>query len=168
MHPPTVPSIVMWLAMRPLWRCPKCGRSFANRNQSHSCSDVRLEAHFAGRDPAVVATFNRLREVAERSGPVTVLPEKTRIAFQVRMSFAAFTLRRRWVDGHVVLARRLDSPRFRRIDLISPLNQVHVFRLADPSEVDEEVERWLAEAYSVGEQRHITRGRGSARRPAGS
>ncbi len=151
--------------MRALWRCPKCGRSFANRNQSHFCSDVTLEAHFTGRDPAVIATFKRLLEVAERSGPVTVLAEKTRIAFQVRMSFAAFTLRRKWVDGHVVLARRLDSPRFRRIDFISPGNQVHLFRLADPWEVDEEVTRWLAEAYAVGEQRHLTRGRGSARRP---
>src|SRR6202165_1298359 len=97
--------------MQPLWTCPKCGRGFANRNQFHFCSDVRLEDHFAGREPEVVATFRRLIEVAEMSGPVKVLPEKTRIAFQVRMSFAAFSLRRRWIDGHVVLARRLESPR---------------------------------------------------------
>jgi hypothetical protein len=92
---------------------------------------------------------------------VTVVPEKTRIAFQVRMSFAAFTLRRHWVDGHVVLARRLESPRFRRIDVISPRNQVHVFRLQSPSDVDDEVAGWLAEAYSVGEKRHPGR-RGQA------
>ena len=108
-----------------------------------------------GRDPEVVATFHALLEAAEKSGPVKVLPEKTRIAFQVRMSFAAFSLRRHWVDGHVVLARRLESPRFRRIDVISPRNQVHAFRLHGPSEVDHEVERWLHEAYSVGEQKHL-------------
>ncbi len=141
--------------MRALWICPKCGRGFANRNQSHFCSDVLLDVHFAGRDPQVIATFMALVAAAERSGPLKVLPEKTRIAFQVRMSFAAFSLRRHWVDGHVVLARRLDSPRFRRIDFISPRNQVHVFRLSEPSEVDSEVERWLAEAYLVGEQRHL-------------
>ena len=106
-----------------MWTCPDCGRDFANRNQSHSCSYVRLEEHFAGREPQVVATFKRLVAAARKSGPVTVLPEKTRIAFQVRMSFAAFTLRRRWVDGHVVLARRLDSPRFTRIEFYSPRNQ---------------------------------------------
>jgi hypothetical protein len=82
---------------------------------------------------------------------VKVLPEKTRIAFQMRMSFAAFTLRRRCVDGHVVLARRLESPHFRRIDEISPRNQVHVFRLHTPADVDAEVEEWLAEAYEVGD-----------------
>jgi hypothetical protein len=141
-----------------LWTCPKCGRAFANRNQFHFCSDVRLEDHFAGRDPEVVATFHALREAAEKSGPLKVLPEKTRIAFQVRMSFAAFSLRKHWVDGHVVLARRLESSRFRRIDLISQRNQVHVFRLHKPSEVDAEVEAWLKEAYSVGEQRHLKGG----------
>lgn len=46
---------------------------------------------------------------------MTVLPEKTRIALQVRMSFAAFTPRNRWLDGHVVLARELASSRFRRV-----------------------------------------------------
>lgn len=30
------------------------------------------------------------------------------------------------------------------------------FRLNEPSEVNAEVERWLAEAYSVGEQKHLT------------
>jgi hypothetical protein len=141
--------------MDPLWRCPRCGRTFANRNQSHFCSDVRLEEHFAGKDARVVATFKRLVAVARRSGPIKVLPEKTRIAFQVRMSFAAFTLRRGWVDGHVVLARRLSNARFRRIDVISPRNVVHAFRLTDPEEVDDEVAAWLAEAYLVGEQKHL-------------
>ncbi len=143
------------MSVEPLWRCPRCGRTFANRNQSHFCSDVRLDEHFAGKDPHVVATFKRLVAVARQSGPVKVLPEKTRIAFQVRMSFAAFTLRRGWVDGHVVLARRLSNPRFRRIDVISPRNVVHVFRLMEPAEVDHEVAGWLAEAYLVGEQKHL-------------
>jgi hypothetical protein len=140
----------------PMWTCPRCGRSFANRNQSHACAaPLDLDHHLDGKDPQVVAIFRRLVELAERSGPVTVLPEKTRIAFQVRMSFAAFSLRRHWVDGHVVLARRLESPRFRRIETFSPRNHLHQFRLERLVEVDEEVAAWLAEAYRVGEQRHL-------------
>ena len=139
----------------PMWTCPRCGRSFANRNQPHACGPLDLDRHLAGRDPEVVAIFRRLVELAERNGPVTVLPEKTRVAFQVRMSFAAFTLRRRWVDGHVVLARRLEHPRFRRVETFSPRNHLHQFRLERLDEVDEEVAAWLAEAYRVGEQRHL-------------
>jgi hypothetical protein len=79
------------------------------------------------------------------------------VAFQARMSFAAFTLRRRWVDGHVVLARRLEHPRFRRVESFSPRNHLHQFRLARLNEVDEEVAAWLAEAYRVGQQQHLGR-----------
>jgi Domain of unknown function (DUF5655) len=140
----------------PMWTCPRCGRSFANRNQPHACGPLDdLDRHLAGKEPEVVAIFRRLVELAERNGPVTVLAERTRIAFQVRMSFAAFTLRRRWVDGQVVLARRLEHPRFRRVETFSPRNHLHQFRLERLEEVDEEVAAWLAEAYRVGEQRHL-------------
>ena len=140
-----------------MWTCPRCGRSFANRNQPHACAplDAGLERHLEGKDPQVVAIFRRLVELAERNGPVTVLPEATRIAFQVRMSFAAFALRRHWVDAHVVLARRLEHARFRRVETFSPHNHLHQFRLERLDEVDEEVAAWLAEAYRVGEQRHL-------------
>lgn len=142
--------------MRTLWRCPDCGRKFANQNQSHACGRYRLADHFEGRDPDVVSTFRALVAAARRIGPVTVLPEKTRIAFQARMSFAAFSMKRHWLDGHVVLARRLASPRFKRIYEVSPRNQVHEFRLRSAAEVDDEVEGWLREAYAVGRQRHLS------------
>ena len=101
------------------------------------------------------AIFDKLLSVARKNGAVTVLPEKTRIAFQVRMSFAAFAIRRKWVDGHVVLARRFEHPRFRRIETFSPRNHLHAFRFGSVDEVDDEVAGWFAEAYQVGEQRHL-------------
>lgn len=144
-------------AERPLWRCPSCKRQFANRNQSHFCGQHNLETHFEGKPAEIRAIFDAVLEAIRRCGPVTVLPEKSRIAFQVRMSFAQLTPRLRWVDGHVVLARRMEHPRFRRIDTISPRNHVHHFRLTSVQEVDQEVEGWLAEAYAVGQQRHLNR-----------
>jgi hypothetical protein len=101
------------------------------------------------------AIFDKLLSVAKRSGPVIVLSEKTRIAFQVRMSFAAFVVRQNWIDGHVVLARRLENPRFRGIQTFSPRNYLHAFRFETVEEIDDEVADWFAEAYRVGEQRHL-------------
>jgi hypothetical protein len=138
-----------------MWRCPDCRRRFANRNQSHACGRSTLGSHFAGKPSQVRAIFNKLRALVKENGPVTVLPEKTRIAFQVRMSFAAFAIRRNWVDGHVVLARRLENPRFRRIETFSPRNHLHAFRFTSVNEIDDEVAGWFAEAYRVGEQRHL-------------
>jgi hypothetical protein len=142
----------------PLWTCPACGRTFANRNQTHACAPLGdLDRHFDGTDPAVRATFDRVLAVLAPLGPVSVLPEKTWIALHVRMSFAAFVPRRRWLDGHLVLARRVDSPRFVGVDVYSPRNLVHRFRLAGPDDVDAEFSGWLVEAYRVGEQRHRAR-----------
>lgn len=140
---------------RPLWQCGKCGRQFANRNQTHTCGLHSLDAHFENKPPNIRALFDELVRAIEACGPVTVLPEKTRIAFQVRMSFAQVTPKRGWIDGHLVLARRLDERRFRKIETFSPRNHVHHFRLSDPRDLDAQFRGWLKEAYAVGEQRHL-------------
>jgi len=146
-----------------MWTCPECGRTFANRRQTHTCAPLRtLDEHFAGLDPAVRRTFDAVLEVVRSLGPVDVLPERTRIALHRRMSFAAFRPHRHWLDGHVVLARELRSPRFRRVTTFSPRNVLHEFRLTSPEEVDAEVAGWLTEAYRVGEQRHLGRPPGMA------
>jgi hypothetical protein len=138
-----------------MWTCPRCGRSFANRNQSHSCDRSRLEHHFARSSSDVVAIFENFVAMVRSIGPVEIIPEKSRIAFHVRMSFAAVVLRRDWLEGHVVLARRLDHARFHRIDTISARNHVHSFRFRSVAELDDEVMGWLREAYAVGEQKHL-------------
>src|SRR4051794_22998956 len=138
-----------------MWRCPKCRRQFANRNQSHACGRSTLASHFEGKPPIVRRIFEKLLAIARKNGPVTVLPEKTRIAFQVRMSFAAFVVRRNWVDGHVILARLLENPRFSRVETFSPRNHLHAFRLENVAEIDDEVAAWFEEAYRVGQQRHL-------------
>jgi [ribosomal protein S5]-alanine N-acetyltransferase len=141
--------------MAAMWTCPACGRRFAARNQTHACGRLDLRRHVEGRAPAVVATFERFREEVLRCGPAAVVPERTRVAFQTRMSFAVVSLRSRWLDGHVVLSKRLRSKRFRDIQTISPRNVVHAFRLEGPDEVDDEVSAWIAQAYLVGLQRHL-------------
>ncbi len=141
----------------PLWSCPRCKRRFANRNQTHTCARLDLAHHFTGKDPAIRKLYNAVRAAVAACGPVIVLPEKTRIAFQVRMSFAQVTPRTRWLDGHVVLARRLPHPRFRKIETISPRNHVHHFRIESIAEVDAVFQAWLREAYLVGAQKHLTK-----------
>lgn len=134
-----------------MWTCERCGRTFANRNQVHTCRLLgSVDVHFVGKDPAVRETFERIVEVVEGLGPVEVLAEKTRIALHSRMSFAAFTPRVHWLDAHVVLAVQLESPRFTKVEVYSPRNILHAFRLRDPAEVDAEVVDWLTRAYDAG------------------
>jgi hypothetical protein len=139
---------------RPLWLCPDCGRHFANRNQSHACGRHSLDAHFASKSAKVRAIYEAFVAMLEEFGPVTILPEKTRIAFQARMSFAQLTIRKNWVLGHFVLARRREEPIFSRVESISVRNHVHAFRLDDPGEV-EGLRDYAREGYAVGRQEHL-------------
>jgi len=73
------------------------------------------------------------------------------------MSFAAICFRRDGLDGHIVLARRLENSRFTRIESISPRNHVHHFQLRSLDDLDRELQTWLREAYVVGRQHHLKR-----------
>jgi Domain of unknown function (DUF5655) len=140
----------------PLWVCPACDRTFANRNQTHTCAPLsEVDAHFARSEPHVRAIFDLVLDAVRSLGPVDVLAQRSRIALHVRMSFAAFTPRSRSLDGHLVLAREAPGPRWTRVETYSPRNVLHAFRLGSPEEVDEELRGWLAEAYDVGCQRHL-------------
>jgi Domain of unknown function (DUF5655) len=139
----------------PLWQCPSCRRQFANRNQTHTCSRNTIDEHFAGKPPEVRQLFDALVALIRNIGDVKVLPEKTRIAFQVRMSFAAVSVRRRYLLGHFVLARRVEHPRFLRVETFSPRNHLHAFRLDSIQDLDRQFAAWAREAYAVGEQRHL-------------
>jgi hypothetical protein len=83
------------------------------------------------------------------------------------MSFAQVTPRSRWLDGHVMLARRLEHPRFHNVQTISARNHIHTFRLITPQDMDWDFRAWLAEAYAVGEQRHIGNSSGKTMQQTG-
>lgn len=145
------------MTFKSLWTCPLCGRKFANRNQSHSCGHYTVKRHLKGKTPHVRSLYERFVELVNQCGPVTIEPTKTRIGFQVRMIFATVSLKADGLDAHVVLSRRLENPRFARIESISPRNHVHHFWIQSEEELDDEVAAWLEEAYKVGEQKHLSR-----------
>lgn len=84
-----------------------------------------------------------------------VIPQKTRIALQVRMRFAAVMPQKSALKGHLVLACRRESPCFEKIETYSPRNHVHVFRLIAEEQLDDAFRAWIREAYSVGCQQHL-------------
>ncbi len=142
---------------RPLWACPSCGEQFTTARSWHSCGKFDLAAHFAGAAPVVRRLFDRFVEMARAHGPLTVIPQKSRIALQARMRFAALMPQQTALRGHLVLAERCDSPRFAKIETYSPRNHVHVFRLTDVAQLDAEFAAFIALACAVGRQEHLAR-----------
>ena len=50
----------------------------------------------------------------------------------------------------VLLPRRLEHPRFVKVQTLSPRSHEHVFVVRAPDDLDADVETWLREAYQVG------------------
>lgn len=138
-----------------LWTCPKCGESFTTRNQWHACGVFDLEPLFTRSQPHVRRLFQRFVAIARKSGPLTVIPQRSRIALQVRMRFAALTPQVAALRGHLVLARRIESPRFVKVESLSPRSHLHVFRLTSEDQLDGPFRALVAEAYRVGRQDHF-------------
>ncbi len=86
---------------------------------------------------------------------MTVYAQKTRIIFQVRVRFAGAVIKKNWVEGGLWLKRKVEHPRFFRIESPAPRDHIHRFRLATLADVDEELAEFLREAYAVGCQEHL-------------
>jgi hypothetical protein len=142
-----------------LWRCPRCGAGFTTRNQWHSCGRFDLERLFAGKPPQVRALYRRLLGLIEACSPVTVIPQRSRVAFQVRMRFAAVTPLKSGLKGHLILASRQQAACFDRVESLTPRSHLHAFRLALKRQLPDEFAHWVREAYryKVGRQEHLKR-----------
>ncbi|HSL30816.1 MAG TPA: DUF5655 domain-containing protein [Anaerolineales bacterium] len=135
---------------RSLWTCPDCGRTFVSVNRNHSCGRYSLEDHFAGKEPIVRVSYERLLETMEEFGPVGVFPVKTRIIFQAEVQFATAMPRKRWLDGYLWLRRQAAHPRIRKVEMGVFRDYGHVFRLTHPEDLDDELADLLQEAYMLG------------------
>jgi hypothetical protein len=72
-----------------MWKCPKCSRQFANRNQEHSCGKYTVEDFLMGKGPEAESLYRAFEKLVLGLGPVLLAPAKTRVGFQARMIFAA-------------------------------------------------------------------------------
>lgn len=101
------------------------------------------------------ATFERFLEVIRAHGPVTVIPQKTRIAIQAQVRFAGCVVRKRWLLANLWLTREVEHPRLRRVERFGPRSVGLQFRLDGPDDIDEALVELVGEAYAVGLREHL-------------
>jgi hypothetical protein len=97
----------------------------------------------------------KFERMVRACGPVHMIPQKTRVVFQVRMRFAGATPRKSHLICHFILPRRIENKRFHKIETFNPHCHAHYLRVDSERELNHEVTRWLKEAYAVGQQKHL-------------
>ena len=117
---------------------------------------MAVEAFFEGYE-ASRPLFDALWAAVQALGPAELRVTKSQIAFRHRVAFAWVWIPDRYLSGghaplvlSVSLRRRDDSPRWKEIVEPAPGRFMHHLELHGVGEVDDEVRRWLEEAYVSG------------------
>lgn len=144
---------------RPLWTCPRCGAKFVTRNLWHSCGPWTVDGFLEGKGARARELFDAFVALARRCGPFDFAPTKTGVGFMVRVRFAGVQrFSERGMTCGFWLKRKVDSPRFTKVEFIPRDNWIYTTCVTSPEDLGDEVLGWLKEAYRVGEQRHLERG----------
>jgi hypothetical protein len=116
---------------------------------------MTLDEFFAGYDLSR-SSFYVLRETVEAIGPVEMRVSKSQIAFRRHVAFAWAWVPDRYLRGghaplvlSIALRRRDNSPRWKEIVEPAAGRFMHHLELRAPDEIDDDVRRWIAEAYAI-------------------
>jgi hypothetical protein len=85
-------------------------------------------------------------------GPVTMIPQKTRVVFMVRVRYAGAYPRKNHLLCGFALPYQSNDPRFVKIQRYAPHFIGHMMRIQSEDQLDRQVQQWLKEAYKVGSQ----------------
>ena len=125
-----------------------CGRWMAD--------EYTIEQHFTGVGPDVLALYERLIEIVEGCGPFSYAVSKTAITFKgTRRGFAGTKLRRKYLGGYLDVTPEIDDPRIVRVEPYTKRLFFHTWRVDRLDQMDDEFERWISEAYAVGNGAHL-------------
>lgn len=129
------------------WRCAKCGKVYAKKDQAHACNSFPVSRHFNGKAPAVRRLFQALKRRVEALGRVRVGSNPTEIYFQNRFHFAACQVRERHLNLFFPAGKELLTRRFGKPMQVGRNKFLYTARLTSPEDVDGELLSLLRQAH---------------------
>lgn len=125
-----------------MWKCPRCGRRFANANQNHSCKPpVPIAVHFEGRPAWMRAAFDSIARTLGKSIRVDSIAKGIHIA--AKSTFAGITTTRTKMRVEFLLAHEVTSARIAKRERLGPTRMAHHVDLTSEKGVDAELMSWL-------------------------
>jgi hypothetical protein len=140
-----------------MWTCPKCGHQFFNKNQSHSCGGYTVDDFLKGKSAHSVQLFHDFLSEYRKIGPFELHPVKTRVALLTKMRFCSINkVGTHHIDIHLVLTQLFDETFcFYKIDNLANRFFVHHARLHSKDDITDELKKYMAMAYEVGNRAHV-------------
>ncbi|MGZ4619147.1 MAG: DUF5655 domain-containing protein [Frankiaceae bacterium] len=132
----------------PRWVCPRCDREFGAEHQAHTCvPGCTVDDTFANSPPGQRRAYDTIMAYLQTLGPVHEDGVQVGVFLKRQRKFAEIRPMSRALSLNLVLPRTVRDSRVLRTARISSDRVVHVIRLSDATEVDEQVREWLTEAF---------------------
>ncbi|PLW95686.1 MAG: hypothetical protein C0591_10685 [Marinilabiliales bacterium] len=131
------------------WTCPECKRTFKKKNQSHSCVNKSLDAHFLKKEPQVRATYDALENRLKSIIVFQVSPVVNAIMFTSESTFLAIKPKKRWIDLEFALDYEANEFPIHKIVRISKTRFAHFIRIQEPRDIDDQLIGWIKKAYEL-------------------
>jgi hypothetical protein len=109
-----------------------------------------MTALFAGGDPAVQATYERLLAALREIGPFREEPKKTSIHLVRTIGFAGVHPRKHSLILNLRTIQPIQSARVTKLEQVSKNRYHNEVKLERPEHVDDEIVGWLRDAYALG------------------
>jgi hypothetical protein len=130
-----------------LWECPKCGRQFEKRNQSHSCKKYPLEQHFIGKINGQLL-YEKLKLTLEKTFDLFKIESLACcIHFVSTFTFTAVKVIKDKISIDFSLNHKVINKRIKQITPISKNRFLHSIDVFTEAEIDEELVEWIREAH---------------------
>lgn len=113
-------------------------------------ADVNSVDHlFEGKAPELRAAFDHLIRQLRQFGEIRVAPKQTSIHLEKNSGFAGVHPRKTYINLEFRADYKIDDPRITRVQQLSARRFEHTVKLANQSETDDQLLKWLREAYEL-------------------
>jgi len=138
-----------------MWTCQKCGRIFEKAKQPHSCNKIPLEQHFKNKDRAKELFDHLVKHINSKIGRCQIISPPCCIHLFGTYDFLAVLPKKDKLEIRFSLDRKLDSPRLKQSVPLSAKNYKNCIDINTENEVNEELIKWLREAYHLKDKKSL-------------
>ena len=137
-----------------LWECPKCGRRFERKGQTHSCKYFPIEQHFIGKEKGE-KLYEKLKMALQRQlGDFKIESLECCIHFVSTFTFAAVKIFKNKIRVDFSLDQRLKNKRIKKSIQMSANRYLNYIDIINEDEINDEIIKWIQEANDKKLERH--------------
>lgn len=133
------------------WRCPYCGKSYANENQLHACKIHTVEELLNGKDIKIIQLYNVLVNFLSKLGDIKINVNGTSIHFGNAGHFSAVQIKQKKLRFNFVTDEEIVSERFVKFNRFSKNRMDYVIEIFNEKDLDNELLEWLRHSYKLKE-----------------